>query len=437
MFSFQFAVLFALAINLQHVKGLMVKAVDGSFVPWSLVSRAGGPIGVLMNNNHDLSYLASVLMGTPPQEIQMAVSLSQNFISVASPAGGVNDPSYYNPASSSSHVPIDQTANLTTISGQNAIGRYAGEVCTINSATSAASFTYNASVVVTDPSVTTDLFPSGARAVLGYGVNAPSDSPPNTSLVPSFLPKNFTNAVCGIELNHFTDPFPGGVLTMGAVDTTAFTGDFSNVMVPPTSTVSWSIPLDTITYLSNGTNQLVGVAGGLSSVDMYHSTIQVTNEVANQIYSGTAGAKPISATEWSIPCNATFPITLTFAGTAFTISNRDTVVRQSYGTCTGVVTGGATGIGKVGAPFMRTVYTQFAASQTANGLQFSVGFAQKVQRQAASPTLTAGPTATAPPQTTILPSSSSTTTTSGARATIHSSPMLGLIVVSIAVMIFL
>ena len=43
------------------------------------------------------------------------------------------------------------------------------------------------------------------------------------------------------------------------------------MMVPPTSTISWSIPVDTITFLSNATNQLVGVAGGLASVDMYRS----------------------------------------------------------------------------------------------------------------------------------------------------------------------
>jgi hypothetical protein len=42
-------------------------------------------------------------------------------------------------------------------------------------------------------------------------------------------------------------------------------------MVPPTTTVSWSIPIDTITYLDSGTAQLKGVAGGLSSVDMYRS----------------------------------------------------------------------------------------------------------------------------------------------------------------------
>ena len=87
------------------------------------------------------------------------------------------------------------------------------------------------------------------------------------------------------------------------------------------------------------------------------TTIQVTTDVARQIYSKTPGAQPISDTQWSIPCNTTFPITLTFAGVPFTIVGRDTIVKTSYGTCTGVITGGATSYGKVGAPFMRSVYT--------------------------------------------------------------------------------
>jgi len=303
--------------------------------------------------------------------------------------------------------------------------------------------------VFPDPSANADLFPSGARAILGYGVDTPVGSPPNASMLPTFLKPIFTSgtAVCGIELNHFDDPFPDGFLTMGAVDTTAFTGDFSNVMVPPNHTVSWSIPIDTISYLDSGTNQLKGVKGGLSSVDMYHNTIQVTNDVAKQIYSATLGAFPISDTEWSIPCNSTFPITLTFGGVPFTIVGRDTIVRQPQGKCTGVITGGAQTFGKVGAPFMRNFYTQFAATISGNTTTFKVGFAKKVQRQrsGAATSSIIIPSSSSSSQPTVVtsvtsspsPTPTAMTSVSGARATIYSSPMLGLMVVSIAVVIFL
>lgn len=76
----------------------------------------------------------------------------------------------------------------------------------LNFANGAAPFNYNASgtlpalfflfpsrtrtrlaVVLTNSSVTDDLYPVGSKAVLGYGINGPT-SPPNASLIPTFLP---------------------------------------------------------------------------------------------------------------------------------------------------------------------------------------------------------------------------------------------------------
>jgi len=159
-----------------------------------------------------------------------------------------------------------------------------------------------------------------------------------------------------------------------------YVGDFTNVTVLQYSSTSWSIPFDTLTYLANGQNQ--SVADSIASVDPYRSytylsllssfysmlvaqlvvyfadsDIQVTTDTARQIYSGIPGSQAISNTSWSLPCNSTFPLTLTFAGRPFTMYERDTIVKQANGTCTGVVTGGAQMIGKVGAPFLRNVYT--------------------------------------------------------------------------------
>jgi hypothetical protein len=386
-------------------------------------------------NNNNLAYLTAVQMGTPPQLIQMAPSLSQNQISVASAPEGVSDSSFYNPTASTSHIPGSASATIPTISGGSITGQYAGETCTIQSSTNSLSFTYNASVVLTDAVIRDDLYPPGARAVLGYGVNAPADSPAGASLLGSFLPANFTSAVCGIELNSISDPVPDGFLTMGAVDTSAFTGDFTNVMVPADSTISWAIPFDNFRFLANGTNQTV--SGSLASVDIYHPGIQVTNDVASQIYAGIPQAKALSETLWSIPCNTSFALTLTFAGKPFTMSERDTLVKQADGSCTGVVTGGAAEIGKVGAPFLRTVYTQFGAEKDASGtVSFSVGFATKQLRQTVSTTAT-----TTKPKTTVTSPTStvSTNPSSGAqtRMAVHSLPMMGLAVISVVAVILL
>ncbi len=85
--------------------------------------------------------------------------------------------------------------------------------------------------------------------------------------------------------------------------------------------------------------------------------IQISTDMASQIYSGVPGSQAVSGTVWSLPCNSTFSLTLTFGGKPFTMSERDTIVKSPNGTCTGVVTGGAQGLAQVGAPFMRNVYT--------------------------------------------------------------------------------
>jgi hypothetical protein len=56
----QCALTFALAINIEHVKGIMVESIDGSFVPWSFVARDPEEgFAVQMTNHRDLAYLVS------------------------------------------------------------------------------------------------------------------------------------------------------------------------------------------------------------------------------------------------------------------------------------------------------------------------------------------------------------------------------------------
>jgi hypothetical protein len=83
--------------------------------------------------------------------------------------------------------------------------------------------------------------------------------------------------------------------------------------------------------------------------------------MAQQMYSGIPGSQAVSNNVWSIPCNSTFQVTLTVNGTNFTIRERDTIQKQSNGTCFGVVTGGAQNVSEFGAPFLRNVYTYVVA----------------------------------------------------------------------------
>lgn len=114
-------ILLAALLTIAHA--FMVETIEGSFVPWNLLRRAPGSIPVRLINNNDQAYLVSPLpyvgdvsdqiigsshdgwvirsilyslpqchtTGNPAQRVLMSASLSQNFISVASPPPGVMD----------------------------------------------------------------------------------------------------------------------------------------------------------------------------------------------------------------------------------------------------------------------------------------------------------------------------------------------------------
>jgi len=150
-------------------------------------------------------------------------------------------------------------------------------------------------------------------------------------------------------------------------------------MVPSDSQVSWSVPFDGISYLAGNTSQ--NASGVVASVDILCSRqflclrehlylilmfldtgIKLPTEMAQQIYSGIPGSQAVSNNVWSLPCNSTFQVTLTVSGANFTIRERDTIQKNSNGTCFGAVTGGAQNLAQVGAPFLRNVYTYVIAS---------------------------------------------------------------------------
>jgi hypothetical protein len=203
MFSSQCAVLFVLAINFRLVKGFMplVGSADGSFVPWSLMTRAPkGPLAVRMINNLNQAYLVSLYRNTsllitdqsyrqlsrwvgfrfppcsPTLSHSVVISCDRHSSSryrngrfsfaelhlsgnVSGRCGrpivvrmilnlDIQSPDLfghsYDATASTTYTLIDGTANITTISGGNTVSQYAGEMCTLKSGTNDASFTYNA-----------------------------------------------------------------------------------------------------------------------------------------------------------------------------------------------------------------------------------------------------------------------------------------------------
>ena len=80
-----------------------------------------------------------------------------------------------------------------------------------------------------------------------------------------------------------------------------YTGDFTNVIVPPTSTTSWSIPCDEIKYLAYGVPQTM--KGLVASIDLYRSR-RFPHLVR------TLGADPSASRHWHPGYDRHGPLTL-------------------------------------------------------------------------------------------------------------------------------
>ena len=127
--------------------------------------------------------------------------LSHHSLNVLSRVGS------FNPGASTTFQGGNAAAIIQTPSGRNFTGRLATEICALNSTLE--NFAYNASstsahisgflwvatelnivyvVVLTNSSVTNDLFPIGSMGILGLGVNLWRGSAPNASLIASYLP---------------------------------------------------------------------------------------------------------------------------------------------------------------------------------------------------------------------------------------------------------
>jgi len=236
-------------------------------------------------------------------------------------------------------------------------------------------------VAITPFTARENLYPEGTHGVLGYGVDPSSGVPADSTLLGVYLPPNITVAECGIELGRSGDGSRGGIFTMGGRDPSAYTGEFTTMMVPPAATVSrpsWTIPVDKVMAGVKDNIQSIFPTQGLASIDPYYPKITLPSEAVSRLYSQVAQATVSSdnANRYTVPCDAKIQMTMTFGGKDFAVDPRDAITQEGS-TCFGVVEIEDGPIYKFGSPFMRNVYTTFGATFSGSAANFTVAFADK------------------------------------------------------------
>ncbi|EGG09571.1 aspartic peptidase A1 [Melampsora larici-populina 98AG31] len=187
------------------------------------------------------------------------------------------------------------------------------------------------------------------------------------------------------RFNHSSSKInqPGGILTLGGLNTSLFTGEVNYVKV--TKKDYWQVSLDHVTV--NGI-KIEDSINNQAFLDTGESILLAPSDVAKAVYSSIPGVESINdggeellhLETFYLPCSTKVKFEMNFGGQTYEIQRDDFVLQSSKGDiddnlCLGAVSGTSLfDSWVVGDIFLRNVYTVFDSSAPAR-----VGFARPVK----------------------------------------------------------
>ncbi|KAI0369096.1 acid protease [Pilatotrama ljubarskyi] len=173
---------------------------------------------------------------------------------------------------------------------------------------------------------------------------------------------------------------PGGTFTLGAVNSTLYTGDIDYQDIPDGQEGYWIQQLSGLTV--NGNDVTVGSgSAAYAAIDTGTTLVGGPQDVISALYAQIPGSQALSgqnAGYWTYPCDTDVNVAMRFGSSSISwpISNADFLLEQaSRDTCVGAffalsTSGTSAPPWIVGDTFLKNVYSVFRAQPA------SVGFAQ-------------------------------------------------------------
>ncbi|KAF9153771.1 hypothetical protein BGX20_004833 [Mortierella sp. AD010] len=260
--------------------------------------------------NADVSYLITIGLGTPAQDVDLIFDTGSSDLWVQS--------ADYNPSKSSTSKSLGETFSIEYGSG-SASGKEYSDKITIGSYT----FTQEFGVATTSQDF------GDSQGIVGFGPDDLSVITSKGENIPTpvdnlYAAGDIASDVIGVYFKPITDggsEETNGEITFGGVDSTKYTGSITYVPVTSTSPASeyWGIDVSSITY---GTTKVSGATHGI--VDTGTTLILLSSADVTALYKNISGAKLDSTTGlYTIPSSQVSKlknITFTIGGTAFTLT---------------------------------------------------------------------------------------------------------------------
>ncbi|KAH9857278.1 acid protease [Lenzites betulinus] len=359
---------------LKKQKDLLETKYGGS----SQRKRASG-FNLLTNQNADSSYYGSIAVGTPAISYDVILDTGSSDLWLAA-SDGVSTNSdgipTFDSSASTTFTDLNTTFSISYGSG-SARGTLGKDVVQF-AGFEVADQTFG---VVTQ--VSSDLLSSPVSGLMGLGfesIAASGATPFWQALADSS--GTLDSPLMAFQLTRFVDATnanalePGGTFTLGAVNTTLFTGDIDYQSIPSGQEGYWIQELADLTVNGNSVTLDSG-SGAYAAIDTGTTLVGGPEDAISALYAQIPGSAALSGSTgyYTYPCSTTVNVTMKFGSSsiAWPISNADFLLQQiSSSQCVGAffsldTTGTSAPPWIVGDTFLKNVYSVFRASPAAVG----------------------------------------------------------------------
>lgn len=336
--------------------------------------RASG-YNALTNQDSDTSYYGSIAIGTPPVSYQVILDTGSADLWVASSnciVGCGNSPSF-EPSSSSSFKNLTTSFTITYGSGAAS-----GDL--VQDDVQMAGFSVPGQIFAACNQISSGLLSSPVSGLMGLAWKSIAASGAQPFWQALAAGGSWDSPLMSLVLTRFiglsgaTDDEPGGVFTMGYLNSSLYTGDIEYTNLAGSGTY-WLIPMTSITV--DGAETFSGSVN--AAIDSGTTLIGGPSADIDAIFQAIPGATKGTGNYdgyYLYPCDTNVNVTLSFGGgKQWPISPRDfSLQRVSSSTCIGAffVLGGSGDSGPawiVGDTFLKNVMSVYRYSPA------SVGFA--------------------------------------------------------------
>ncbi|KAH9074853.1 aspartic peptidase A1 [Lactarius deliciosus] len=357
----------------------------------STAKRSAGE-NLLVNQNADSSYYGSIAIGTPPVAYNVILDTGSADLWVADSSCSTNCQGIqtFDASTSSSYTNLTQPFSIQYGSG-SASGTLATDVVQM------AGFQVSKQVFATCDDFSNGLLDSPSLSSSGSVPFWQSLFEGNALDEPlmAFYLTRFVNQT------NVADQEPGGVFTLGATNTSLYTGQIDYQTVD--TTAYWTLSLTNLTVNSNSVT--IPSSSSLAAIDTGTTLVGGPAAQISELYAQIPGSAPGTGNYegyYTYPCSTTVNVALSFGGQSWSISPSDFKLTQlSDSLCLGGFfelsssQSSSSQVGWiVGDTFLKNVYSVFRANPASVGFATLAANAQNSVVAAGLPTPTIGSVST-------------------------------------------